>query len=74
MTDFGTSPDPFALSIGTRIVPGDSLQGAFQDGDDLAILGIEFATKRRFRVNGRAVMREMLVLHLLVVPSSSGSE
>ena len=52
-TDFVTSPDPFSLSINASPVPGDALQDSLQDGDDLGILGIEFAAKRRNRVNGR---------------------
>jgi uncharacterized protein len=52
-TDFITSPDPFSLSINATFLPGDALQEAFQDGDDLGILGIEFGSKRRNRVNGR---------------------
>jgi ferredoxin-NADP reductase/predicted pyridoxine 5'-phosphate oxidase superfamily flavin-nucleotide-binding protein len=38
-------------------VPGDALYGAFQEGSDVGLLGIEFATKRRNRVNGRIVYR-----------------
>jgi ferredoxin-NADP reductase/predicted pyridoxine 5'-phosphate oxidase superfamily flavin-nucleotide-binding protein len=52
-SDFITSPDPSALSINAKPVPGDALQESLQDGDDLGVLGIEFATKRRNRVNGR---------------------
>jgi ferredoxin-NADP reductase/predicted pyridoxine 5'-phosphate oxidase superfamily flavin-nucleotide-binding protein len=52
-TDFITSPDPFSLLINASLLPGDALHDAFQDGDDLGILGIEFGSKRRNRVNGR---------------------
>lgn len=51
-SDFVTSPDPFTLTIDAIMLPGDALQEALKDGDDLGILGIEFGTKRRNRVNG----------------------
>ena len=47
------SPDPTVLRIHSRPVPGDALTGALRPGSDLGILAIEFATKRRNRVNGR---------------------
>lgn len=55
--DFVTSPDDTTLDIHAEPVYGDALQDAFQEGDDLGILGIEFATKRRNRVNGRVTGR-----------------
>ena len=51
-TDFITSPDPFTLTVDATLLPGDALQEALNDGDDLGILGIEFGAKRRNRVNG----------------------
>jgi uncharacterized protein len=36
-------------------VRGDALRGEIHPGSDLGLLGIEFATKRRNRVNGRIV-------------------
>ena len=36
-------------------VRGDALHGEIRSGSDLGLLGIEFATKRRNRVNGRIV-------------------
>lgn len=50
---FVTSPDPRSLVIDARPVPGDALEGFLTAGADLGILGIELATRRRNRVNGR---------------------
>lgn len=50
---FVTSPDPGSLVIDARPVPGDALEGALDEGADLGLLGIEFATRRRNRLNGR---------------------
>ena len=54
---FITSPDDRTLHIQTQPVPGDALHNAFspQTQTDLGILGIQLETKRRNRVNGRAV-------------------
>ncbi len=50
---FVTSPNPKQLIIDTQPTAGDALSGAFTAGADVGILGIEFATRRRNRVNGR---------------------
>ena len=50
---FVTSPDPQTLVIEARPVPGDALEGRLTAGADLGILGIELASRRRNRVNGR---------------------
>ena len=50
---FVTSPDPRTLRIDARPVPGDALESALGEGADLGLLGIEFATRRRNRLNGR---------------------
>ena len=50
---FATSPDPHRLAIGTRPVVGDALETSLRPGADLGLLGIELATRRRNRVNGR---------------------
>lgn len=50
---FVTSPNPSSLVIDGKPVPGDALESAFLPGADLGILGIELATRRRNRVNGR---------------------
>jgi ferredoxin-NADP reductase/predicted pyridoxine 5'-phosphate oxidase superfamily flavin-nucleotide-binding protein len=48
-----TSPAPDRLDFKTGPVMGDALAGAFVAGRDVGMLGIEFATRRRNRVNGR---------------------
>ena len=50
---FVTSPDPRSLLISAKPVRGDALEGALSVGTDIGILGIELATRRRNRVNGR---------------------
>lgn len=50
---FVTSPDDRHLVIASRPAPGDALDGALELGADVGILGIELATRRRNRVNGR---------------------
>ena len=51
--DWITSPDAQTLVLRGLPGPHDALYGAFQTGSDVGLLGIEFATKRRNRVNGR---------------------
>jgi ferredoxin-NADP reductase len=53
VTDFVQSPDPQHLLLESQPLPGDALASLFENGSDLGILGIEFATRRRNRVNGR---------------------
>ncbi len=50
---FVSSPDPQKLVIAAKPSPGDALEDAFGTGADIGILGIELATRRRNRVNGR---------------------
>lgn len=50
---FVTSPDPVSLAINAKPVSGDALERSFFSGADIGILGIELATRRRNRVNGR---------------------
>ena len=50
---FVSSPDPQSLVIDAKPAPGDALQGALGAGADVGLLGIELATRRRNRVNGR---------------------
>ncbi|CAB9504829.1 pyridoxamine 5'-phosphate oxidase-related, FMN-binding [Seminavis robusta] len=51
-----TSPDPKNLVLhNAQPVAGDALEGMLQPGTDIGMIGIEFATKRRNRVNGRLV-------------------
>jgi ferredoxin-NADP reductase/predicted pyridoxine 5'-phosphate oxidase superfamily flavin-nucleotide-binding protein len=49
---FVTSPNPRALDIHGALAAGDALDGALGVESDVGILGIEFATRRRNRVNG----------------------
>jgi ferredoxin-NADP reductase/predicted pyridoxine 5'-phosphate oxidase superfamily flavin-nucleotide-binding protein len=53
VTDFVQSPDPQHLLLESQPLPGDALASSFENGSDIGILGIEFATRRRNRVNGR---------------------
>ena len=50
---FASAPDARSLAIGARPATGDALEGSLTDGTDVGILGIELATRRRNRVNGR---------------------
>lgn len=50
---FVASPDPAHLVINAKPTPGDALENAFVEDADVGILGIELATRRRNRVNGR---------------------
>jgi len=54
-TSFVSSPDPTRLSIQSKLLSGDALAGSLIPGSDFGILGIEFSTRRRNRVNGRLV-------------------
>ncbi len=53
---FVRSPDPRSLRIDAKPVGGDALADAFVPGADVGILGIELATRRRNRVNGRIAL------------------
>jgi ferredoxin-NADP reductase/predicted pyridoxine 5'-phosphate oxidase superfamily flavin-nucleotide-binding protein len=50
---FVTSPDPATLALAAKPAPGDALDGALAAGSHLGLLGIELATRRRNRINGR---------------------
>jgi ferredoxin-NADP reductase/predicted pyridoxine 5'-phosphate oxidase superfamily flavin-nucleotide-binding protein len=50
---FISSPDPETLLIEGEPVVGDALHGSFSTGADVGLLGIELATQRRNRANGR---------------------
>lgn len=52
---FATSPNPRRLDIEAKPAPGDALDGVLSSGADIGILGIELATRRRNRVNGRVL-------------------
>lgn len=50
---FVRSPDSRTLDLAARPVPGDALADALGEDTDLGLLGIELASRRRNRVNGR---------------------
>lgn len=50
---FVTSPDARHLHVAARPLPGDPLAASLREGAAVGILGIELATRRRNRVNGR---------------------
>lgn len=52
---FVRAPDPHTLRIHARPLPGDPLAAQLRVGAPLAVLGIEFATRRRNRLNGTVV-------------------
>jgi len=52
---FVSSSKDTVLEIHGKPVSGDALEGAFQPGADAGILGIELATRRRNRANGRVL-------------------
>jgi ferredoxin-NADP reductase/predicted pyridoxine 5'-phosphate oxidase superfamily flavin-nucleotide-binding protein len=52
---FVGSPDNRHLVIKSLPASGDALEGAFEIGADVGILGIELTTRRRNRVNGRII-------------------
>ncbi|POF31791.1 pyridoxamine 5'-phosphate oxidase family protein [Roseibium marinum] len=51
--EFVSSPEDTLLHIGGGPVRGDALDTALVEGADIGILGIELATRRRNRANGR---------------------
>jgi ferredoxin-NADP reductase/predicted pyridoxine 5'-phosphate oxidase superfamily flavin-nucleotide-binding protein len=66
------SPDPRSLAIDARPAEGDALEHALVAGRDLGLLGIEFATRRRNRVNGRVAKSGSAAL-ILSVDQSFGN-
>ncbi len=50
---FVQAVDGQRLTIAARPIYGDPLGKALTDGDDIGLLGLDFATRRRVRVNGR---------------------
>jgi uncharacterized protein len=55
---FVQSPDPVTLHIAALPDAGDPAAEAFAPDRDIGILGIDFSTRRRNRVNGRILSRE----------------
>jgi ferredoxin-NADP reductase/RimJ/RimL family protein N-acetyltransferase/predicted pyridoxine 5'-phosphate oxidase superfamily flavin-nucleotide-binding protein len=54
---FVRSPHPQALTIAGAPARGDALEHALASGADVGFLGIELATRRRNRINGRVSAR-----------------
>ncbi|MEQ9121481.1 MAG: pyridoxamine 5'-phosphate oxidase family protein, partial [Alphaproteobacteria bacterium] len=52
---FAASPDPETLAVASLPAEGDPLAGAIRAGADIGLLGIDFATRRRNRANGRVL-------------------
>ncbi len=50
---FAKSPDPRRITLATELEASDPLAGAFRQGTDIGVLGIELATRRRNRFCGR---------------------
>jgi predicted pyridoxine 5'-phosphate oxidase superfamily flavin-nucleotide-binding protein len=59
MPGFASSPHPRRLEIEANPLPGDPLGDALEVGNTLGILGIELPTRRRNRMNGHIVARDM---------------
>eukprot|EP01122_Echinamoeba_exundans_P009743 TRINITY_DN3508_c0_g1_i1.p1 TRINITY_DN3508_c0_g1~~TRINITY_DN3508_c0_g1_i1.p1 ORF type:complete len:610 (-),score=74.64 TRINITY_DN3508_c0_g1_i1:62-1891(-) len=50
---FVSSPEPTILQISPALTPGDPLETSIRDGSPVGLLGIEFDTRRRNRMNGK---------------------
>jgi uncharacterized protein len=59
MPGFASSPHPRRLEIEANPLPGDPLADALEVGNTLGFLGIELPTRRRNRMNGHIVARDM---------------
>jgi predicted pyridoxine 5'-phosphate oxidase superfamily flavin-nucleotide-binding protein len=59
MPGFASSPHPKRLEIEANPLPGDPLGDALAVGNTIGILGIELPTRRRNRMNGKIVGRDM---------------
>ncbi len=69
---FILSPDPKSLHIKAKPVPGDGSEDALFEGADMGIIGIELATRRRNRVNGR-ILKESPDTVIFSVEQSFGN-
>lgn len=50
---FARAPDRTSLLVDAALPRGDALEGALHPGSDAGVLGIDLATRRRNRVNGK---------------------
>jgi predicted pyridoxine 5'-phosphate oxidase superfamily flavin-nucleotide-binding protein len=55
---FLKSPEPRELSLGADFHPDDPIGFALDEGAPIGLLGVELASRRRNRVNGRVVERD----------------
>jgi len=55
---FAAAPSDRVLQVSATPAEGDALKNAFVAGADVGLLGLEFATRRRNRVNGRIEVAE----------------
>ncbi len=65
---FVSSPSADELRLDAQFSAGDALSGQVLEGNDVGLLGIELATRRRNRVNGRVLVSGD-ALHLKVAQS-----
>ncbi len=52
-TGFINAPDAHTLRIHTRLIHGDPLQDILSEGTDVGLLGIEYRSRTRSRLNGK---------------------
>ena len=50
---FVSTPDKRTLSVAARVLAGDPLARGLRDGASIGVLGLDFTSRRRNRVNGR---------------------
>ncbi len=55
---FASSPGATHMMLGTTLAPDDPLAGAFSDGTEIGVLGIQLHTRRRNRFNGHIRKQE----------------
>ena len=63
---FASSPDARQLVLDTEFLPGDPISRNLQPGSQFGLLGIEFHSRRRNRMNGTVTTRETEKLTLAV--------
>ena len=66
---FVRSPDPATLHIAALPDAGDPAQEALSPGRDVGLLGIDFSTRRRNRINGRITGRDARGIRVAVAQS-----
>lgn len=66
---FVRAPDARTLAVAAAPLPGDPLAGNLRPGTPLGLLGIELATRRRNRANGRVIAVESKGFALRVLES-----